>query len=105
MRQFPRVMPSNPELKRTSSLFAKASRRGAFALAGTIALVLAGYSTPTVHANTIDWTNPAGGDFNTTGNWSTNTPWASVLDASHFHADITNAPASPMFFRLALPPQ
>ena len=38
-----------------------------------------------------------------TANWSTNVPWASVLDASHFHADLTNPPPGKLFFRLAHP--
>lgn len=58
----------------------------------------------------LDWTVNGGpgwlietnGDLATPG-WSTNVPWASVLDASHFHTDLTNAPPGPLFFRLSLP--
>lgn len=35
--------------------------------------------------------------------WTTNVPWVSVLDANHFHADLTNAPPGSLFFRLVLP--
>jgi len=59
----------------------------------------------------LDWTVNGGtgwlietnGDL-ASNNWSTNAPWTSVLDASHFHADLTNAPPGPLFFRLLLSP-
>jgi hypothetical protein len=58
-------------------------------------------------ASWLDWTVNGGtgwlietsGDL-AKGNWSTNVPWATVLDASHFHADLTNPPTGNLFFRL-----
>jgi hypothetical protein len=58
----------------------------------------------------LDWTVNGGtgwlietnGDLSS-NNWSTNAPWLSVLDATHFHADLTNAPTDHLFFRLVLP--
>jgi hypothetical protein len=58
----------------------------------------------------LDWTVNGGtgwlietnGDLSS-NNWSTNAPWTSVLDASHFHADLTNTPPGHLFFRLILP--
>jgi autotransporter-associated beta strand protein len=66
-------MSQNSISKRTSALLSKASRRGAVVLGASIAIVLTAYSVQSVRANLIDWSNPAGGDFNTAGNWSPNT--------------------------------
>lgn len=66
-------MSPNTPSKRSFSLLSQASRRGAIVLAGTIAVVLSAYSGQSVHADLIDWNNPAGGDFTTPANWTPNT--------------------------------
>jgi hypothetical protein len=68
------------------------------------------YQRPFDNGAIADWTVNGGtgwlietnGDLST-ANWSTNVPWASVLDASHFHADLTNPPPGKLFFRLVRP--